>query len=148
MSDKAISFVVPGEPVAKGRAKFARRGNFVTAYTPEKTARYEDRVMMCAREAMGFTAFQDGDPPIQGPLELRVTAIRSIPSSLSGKKQRAAELGEIMPTTKPDLDNVVKAIKDACNKIVWRDDSQVVDLIAKKRYGRIPRVEIEVRRAG
>ena len=143
-----IEFTIPGEPVAKGRARAFVRNGHVAHYTPEKTARYEDRVMMCAREAMGFSLVQDGDPPIEGPLELRVTAIRSIPASLSGKKQRAAELGEIMPTTKPDLDNVVKAIKDACNKIIWRDDSQVVDLIAKKRYGRIPRVEIEVRRAG
>lgn len=148
MPGESITFVVPGEPVAKGRAKFARRGNFVTTYTPEKTARYEDRVMMCAREAMGFSLIQDGNPPIEGPIELHVLAIRSIPVSLSKRKQLAAESGEIKPTTKPDLDNVVKAIKDACNKIIWRDDSQVVDLFAKKRYGSIPRVEIEVRRAG
>lgn len=44
MNKGAMNFVVPGEPVGKGRPKFARRGNFVTAYTPEKTASYENLV--------------------------------------------------------------------------------------------------------
>jgi Holliday junction resolvase RusA-like endonuclease len=48
-----ISFTIPGEPVAKGRAKFARRGNFVTTYTPDKTARYENLVKLAAQQAMG-----------------------------------------------------------------------------------------------
>lgn len=135
-----IAFTVPGEPVAKGRAKFARRGSFVATYTPEKTARYENLVKLAAEAAMIATRYS----VLEGPLELRVFAVRSIPASWSGKKQRLAQAGELIPTTKPDLDNIVKAVKDACNKVVWRDDSQVVDLVAKKRYGTAPRVEVEI----
>lgn len=142
-----IAFKIPGQPVAKGRAKFARRGNFVTAYTPDKTARYENLVKLAAQAAMGVTIFDIGNPPLEGPVELSVMAYMSIPASWSMKKQRAAALGEIMPTSKPDLDNVIKAIKDGCNKVAWKDDSQVVDLISKKRYG-VPRVEVEIRRLG
>ena len=35
-----IFILVPGEPVAKGRPRFAKRGAFVTTYTPEKTREY------------------------------------------------------------------------------------------------------------
>lgn len=140
MSD-IIAFTIPGNPVAKGRAKFARRGNFVTTYTPEKTARYENLVALAAQQAMG------NNPLLEIGVELRVMAYMPIPASWSLKKQRAAALGEIMPTSKPDLDNVIKAIKDGCNKITWKDDSQVVDLISRKRYG-VPRVEVEIRSLG
>jgi len=139
-----IEFTIPGEPVAKGRARAFVRNGHVAHYTPEKTARYENLVKLAAEAAMEAQRYS----MLEGPVELRVFAVRSIPASWSQKKQRQAAAGELFPTTKPDLDNVVKAIKDACNKIIWRDDSQVVDLIAKKRYGRIPRVEIEVRRIG
>jgi Holliday junction resolvase RusA-like endonuclease len=40
----------------------------------------------------------------------------------------------IYPGKKPDLDNLLKLLKDACNGIVWMDDSQVVIMIAKKVY--------------
>ncbi len=140
MSD-IIAFTIPGNPVAKGRAKFARRGNFVTTYTPEKTVRYENLVALAAQQAMGIT------PLFETGVELRVIAYMPIPASWSMKKQRAAALGELTPISKPDLDNVVKAIKDGCNKVAWKDDSQVIDLVAKKRYG-MPRVEVAIRRIG
>lgn len=142
-----IAFTIPGIPVAKGRAKFARRGNFVTAYTPDKTLQYEKIVALAAKAAMGVTTPGTGTPPLEGPLELRLIFFMPIPASWSMKKQRAAALGEIMPISKPDTSNIVKAIEDGQNGITWKDDSQVTDLIAKKRYG-VPRVEVEIRRLG
>ena len=139
----SIAFTIPGTPVAKGRAKFARRGNFVTTYTPDKTARYENLVALAGQAMMGVTETDPGRPLLEGPVELRVMAYMPIPASWSMKKQRAAALGEILPISRPDLDNCIKSIKDGCNKVIWKDDSQVVDIIAKKRYG-APRVEIEI----
>jgi hypothetical protein len=46
-------FTVYGEPVGKGRPRFAKRGNFVSTYTPQKTKTYEDEIRMMARAAMG-----------------------------------------------------------------------------------------------
>ena len=113
-----VAFVIPGTPVGKGRPKFARRGNFVTAYTPEKTASYENLVKVKAEQAMG------GRPMIEGPVEVSIRLIVTPPASWSQKKQREALEGRIFPTTKPDIDNVVKGIFDACNEIVWKDDKQ------------------------
>lgn len=136
MTDQ-IKFIIPGEPIAKGRAKFARHGNFVTAYTPEKTARYENLVKLAAQAAMADL------PPAEGAVFLVVRAFMTIPTSWSLKKQRAAALGEVLPTKRPDLDNIVKAIKDGGNGVLWKDDCQVVETRSSKRYGQ-PRVEVEV----
>ena len=132
-----IKFTVPGDPVAKGRARSFVRNGHVAHYTPEKTARYENLVKLAAARAMGTTA------PIEVAVFLIVRAYMPIPKSWSLKKQRAAALEEIFPTSRPDLDNIVKAIKDGANGVAWKDDSQVVDVIASKRYG-LPRAEVEI----
>ena len=133
-----ITFTIPGEPVAKGRARSFIRNGHVAHYTPDKTARYENLVKLAAQQAMGERN------PSEGAVALIVRAFMSIPASWSQKKQRAAALGEVTPTKRPDLDNIVKAVKDGANGVTWKDDSQVVDVRASKRYG-APRVEVEVR---
>lgn len=50
-------------------------------------------------------------------------------------------------TKAPDLDKYVRGIQDALTRVVFRDDSQVVDLVAMKRYaapGESPYVEVRV----
>jgi len=56
-----------------------------------------------------------------------------------------AEKGELRPVTKPDTDNYIKAIKDALKSVIWKDDSQVVELHASKYYSQNPRIEIEIK---
>ena len=85
-----------------------------------------------------------GAPPLEGPVELRVTIYLPIPASWSRKRQQLALDGLLLPTTKPDWDNAAK-ITDAVNGILWRDDSQVTDAHIFKRYSDRPRVVIEVR---
>lgn len=138
MTTNTITFTVPGEPVAKGRARAFVRGGHVGHYTPEKTVKYEKLVGEVAKQAMGAMK------PTEGAVALVVRAYMGIPVSWSQRKQRAAEFGEITPTKRPDLDNIVKAIKDGANGVTWKDDSQVIDVRASKRYG-TPRVEVEVR---
>ena len=46
---------------------------------------------------------------------------------------------------KPDLDNLIKAFKDAAKGILWHDDSQVVQMTARKAYGDKPMIIAEVR---
>ena len=137
--DAAIAFVIPGTPVGKGRPKFARRGSYVTTYTPEKTAIYENLVKVKAQEAM------NGRPAIEGAVSVVVALYVTPPASWSQKKQRAALAGELYPTSKPDVDNVIKGIFDACNEIVWRDDKQACDVRVIKRYDHTARAAVEVR---
>ncbi|KVT65673.1 endodeoxyribonuclease RusA [Burkholderia ubonensis] len=134
---RRVEFVVPGKPVAKGRPRFARHGAHVRTFTPEATERYENLVKMAARAAMRDTQ------PYEGPVRLIVNIGLPIPASWSAKRQDAAAAGVIGATKKPDADNVVKALKDGMNGVVYVDDGQVVDLWISKRYARVPGVRIE-----
>ncbi len=131
-SVETLRFHIPGEPIAKGRPRSFVRNGHVAHYTPEKTARYENLVRLAAQQAMA------GDAPREGAVRLTVAAVFAIPASWSKKRQAEAVRAPV--TKRPDLDNVVKAIKDGCNGVLWRDDCQVACLIATKTFGEIPGV--------
>ncbi|MEH6434309.1 RusA family crossover junction endodeoxyribonuclease [Massilia sp. DD77] len=133
-----IEFIVPGQPVPKGRPKFARRGKGVVAYTPAKTAAYESLVQHAASAAML------GREPTARPVKLVVRLALGVPASWSKKRRIMAIAGAIRATKKPDADNVLKGLKDGCNGIVWKDDAQVVCIELLKFYGEIPCAAITV----
>jgi Holliday junction resolvase RusA-like endonuclease len=136
-----IEFVVPGEPVGKGRPRAFRMGNGVRMHTPENTARYENLVAIAAQQAMA------GRAPMGGPVAVEMVLVTAPPASWSQKKRNQALDRMILPTTKPDCDNVLKAIADACNGIVWGDDRQITDVVIRKRYGMRPMARVTVRPA-
>jgi Holliday junction resolvase RusA-like endonuclease len=93
---------------------------------------------MAASEAMA------GKPPSEAPLNMEIVAFMGIAASWSKKRQQAARDGLERPTKKPDLDNIVKAVKDGLNGVAWKDDSQVVRLTAGKYWSDKPRVEVRI----
>lgn len=125
-----IRIEIPGTPTAKGRPRFSRASG--RAYTPAKTEAAESHVKIIAALAMA------GAAPFDGPIKLEVWARMAVPQSWSKRKQQAAHAGELRPTGKPDLDNLLKLVGDSLNGIVWRDDSQVVEASMTKRYAHIP----------
>ena len=131
-----IVVTVPGVPVAKGRPRLSARNGIARAYTPAKTVRYEDLIKIAAYDRMS------GKPPIQGQVTLSITAFVPIPKSMPKKRQRDAVEGLIKPVTRPDADNYAKAALDGCNGILFKDDSQVTDLVVRKRYSDRPRLVI------
>jgi Holliday junction resolvase RusA-like endonuclease len=127
-----IAFTIHGEPIAKGRPRFVRATG--RAFTPQKTADYENRVEEAAARGMG------GREPFNGPLRLTVRATFLVPASWSQKRRIAAH----WKTSKPDADNIAKIVKDALNKIVYRDDAQIVELTVQKLYGPIAGLTVTV----
>ena len=138
---RKIEFFVPGAPVGKGRPRAARRGTGVVMFTPEKTAGYEALVAAAASNAMRAEAGPLFTGPLEAVLEMRIP----IPASWSKAHKAAALAGTELPTSKPDIDNVAKAILDACNGVVFRDDAQVVVLIATKAFSEEPGVRVVIR---
>lgn len=127
-------FVIPGEPVGKGRPRFSRNGH---AYTPEATAAYENLVKLEYERQVDCEPYEKGIP-----LVMTINAMYSIPAS-AGKKQRQLMLaGAIFPTKKPDCDNIIKIIADALNGLAYYDDSQLSTVSIVKRYAPMPRVEV------
>jgi len=126
-----ITVVVNGEVVAKGRPRMTRAG---FAYTPAKTRRYEAYLKLAASETMA------NRPPLQGPVRLELFVELPVPTSWSQKKKAAALAGAVLPISRPDLDNYQKIASDAINLVVIADDSQIVEVRARKRYGPQPKL--------
>jgi Holliday junction resolvase RusA-like endonuclease len=103
---KPLIFTIPGEPVAKGRARSLIRRGQVAHYTPQKTVHYENLVKLVAQQAMAGSAL------LEDAIALTVRAFLPIPISWSLKKQQLAVLGRLTPTKRPDIDNIIKSIKD------------------------------------
>lgn len=135
---QAVTFTVPGQPVGKGRPRVGKVGGFSRLYTPEKTVSYESLVGYSAAQAMAGRGLIEA--PVFVTLDIRV----QIPASWSRKKQELARVGGYWPATKPDIDNVEKAIFDGMNGVVWKDDVQVVKVTKQKRYSDQPGVEVYV----
>lgn len=129
-----ITLNIDAEPVAKGRARSTRGG---VHYTPEKTREFEALIKRHALAA--------GATPIDGPLCLMVSFYSAIPKSWSKKRRdEALASGGICKTSRPDLDNLVKAVQDGLNGVLWNDDAQIVDIRARKRYAEKSSIHIVV----
>lgn len=132
-----LSFTIPGDARGKGRPRAARIGGHTRLYTDAKTLGYENLVRYLAAEAM------KGAAPLDGPLRLVVTVSVVPPRSASFKKQQAMIMG-MWPAKKPDLSNILKAIEDGMNGVVFHDDAQIVQIVARKAYSVLSRAEVSV----
>jgi Holliday junction resolvase RusA-like endonuclease len=130
-----VTVVIAGEPVAKARPRLTRRG---IAYTPAHTRKYEAHGRLAAQLAM------DGRPPIEVPVRLELVVELPIPCSWSGRRRALAVTGDLLPTSRPDVDNYIKAGLDSLNEIVVRDDSQIVEITARKRFSVAPKLVMTV----
>ena len=53
-------------------------------------------------------------------------------------------VGLIRPISRPDSTNYVKGVEDSISGVLWKDDSQIVNLICGKFYSDKPRIEVEI----
>lgn len=122
----ALHFTVPGNPVPKERARRGKGGRW---YTPQRTRDYARRVASAAGHSvlLHFGGWSD-----DGRYRVEVTVVHP---------DRRAR----------DVDNVAKAILDGINRVttapaVWRDDSQVAELVVRRAEPdkANPRVEVTI----
>ena len=146
MTDDSIKFSVDGTPQPKGsgshkmipakcphcykmiplKTGIGRRGPFVESADMGTKAHPGGRrlhkwsawVASHAQEAM------EGADIITGPVALRIMARIERPKSVKRE----------YPTAKPDLDKLARAIQDSMEGPVFKQDAQVVELHAFKRY--------------
>ena len=127
-----------GEAVAQGRPRITTINGYPRAYDPEASRTYKATLALLASQAMREQKLEMTTEAVK----LTVVVIHAIPKSMSKKKRLQAIDGSLRPKTKPDLDNVVKSVMDAFKSVVWRDDSQVVELKAQKFYSDAPLIRI------
>ncbi|MGJ3876181.1 RusA family crossover junction endodeoxyribonuclease [Lactiplantibacillus argentoratensis] len=125
-------------PVQQQRPRATRYGRSIRLYDPKAVKQFKQTV---AEEAILTYRNQ----PLSGSLAVTLVFYRPVQQSLSKvEKQRRID-GRHLPVVKPDLDNYIKSFLDALHGIYWQDDALITDIVASKRYGRQPRIEIEVK---
>ncbi len=129
-----LSFTVPGLPQGKGRARF---GNG-RAYTPAKTVAYEGLIALAGQQAM------EDRPLVERPIYLIVDAFFPIPKRWPKARKQKAATSLVWHVATPDGDNILKAVGDGLNGIVWKDDSQIAFAKITKQYAEVPRLAIMV----
>ena len=123
-----LTFVVDGEPIAKGRARSTRSGHH---YTPKKTQEAEAHVRYIAQSTIGLSGYV-----VEKDVPLAMSCCFMLTKPKSGPNSKRAD-GEGC-TKKPDLDNLVKLVKDALNGVAYDDDSAIVKLTAEKQWSSHP----------
>lgn len=129
-----IRIEIPGRIVAKQSVRFTRAGH---RYQPDEVVNYHALIATLGIEAM------NGQPPIDGAVDVEITVMLSKPRSWSQRRKERFE----HCTTKPDLDNACKAVLDGLKGIVLADDKNVTDLRCRKRYGPLDKVIVTVEAA-
>ncbi len=134
MEKRADIFITP---FGKERPRVAMIGGHPRIYTPKSTETYEKEIRKAWEKV-------NGSEPFTGPLVVRLYFGLPVPKSeTKGRKLQMLER-KIRPATKPDIDNLAKSVLDALNGVAYKDDNQIVTMLAKKCYTEIPCVKIIV----
>lgn len=123
---RQVHFQVYGIPQPKGSArgfvamKAGQKPRAIVTSDNKNLRSWADSVRYAAQEVAGDVFFE-------GPVELRIAFTFSRPKSATPKKRPCM-------TTRPDVSKLVRAAEDALNGLVWKDDAQVVAILATKSY--------------
>lgn len=116
-------FRIPGQPIPQPRVRVSTRGGFARAYVPSRHPihAYRQAIALASRNAGTIT----------GACSLEIAAVFARPAS-HWRKGGLAKSSPAWPGHRDgDLDNVAKAVADS---LPFADDTQVVELVASKRY--------------
>lgn len=135
----SVNFTVYGQALPKGSARaFMPKGARFPVVT-STTRGLKEWERMIAAAAQGVTT----GTLITGPVLLTLAFLLDRPKSLPKKI--------VHHTKRPDLDKLVRAATDALTGVLWKDDAQVVSIIATKTYATesddAPRVEFSITEA-
>lgn len=144
-----FTFTVPGEPIPQERAGekilYNDKGPYIHHYDPEKSKTHKKIVRVLAKAAMSRAGIRE---PLIGPVKIEIIVYRKHLASFSEVKRQAAAAGEILPATLPDGKNYLWLIEDALNKLAYKDDGQITDIVVLKRYAADPRTQITISQVG
>ena len=136
-----IDFYVMGTPVAMPRPRVVRTPNGKTrTYNSSKSTTYKQMIKIHAKNAMN----KAHKSMTEQPLKMELTFLFKPPKSYSKKKLLAVTKGELRYTKLPDADNLAKTVMDGLNRVLYKDDSQIVELVVKKEYGLEDGLKIKV----
>ena len=124
---KRTVFEVLGDPKPQGRPRAFKRGKHIQMYSPKTEW----------KESVKYAAAKE-EPIYAEAIEIRLEFYFARPKSHFGTGKNAEKLKSSAPkyhTKKPDVDNLAKAVLDACQDVgLFKDDSAVISLVVDKFY--------------
>lgn len=118
-----ISFTVPAVPVAQPRAKATAMNGKPRMYEAKKSHPIHD---FKASVRQAFSEAHQG-PPLDGPVLMTCEFYFPLLKKMRGDITKPK-------ATKPDWDNLGKAVSDALNKLAYHDDGQIVQCVIRKSF--------------
>lgn len=128
-----LQFEVVGIPAVQKQTQFIRSSGI--AYNPSKKA---------ADQLIWQIKPYAPTEPLSGPIEMHLTFFLPIPVSASRVKRTQMLNAVILPTKRPDFDNLAYLVTNALKNLIYLDDSQVTDCMIRKRYSDRPRTVIKI----
>ncbi len=129
-------FEVIGEIKGKARPRLNTYTGHI--YTMKGTADYENLVRQY------FVIKYPKYVPLENRVHVKIVAYLKIPKNMTKKDRKLVEEGTLSPIKKPDIDNIVKIILDALNKIAFKDDNQITKLEIEKFYAEEEKVYVKI----
>lgn len=136
-----VSFRVDAVPCGQPRHRATRTGRM---YLPA------DAPIHTFKAAVKAAWVNSGKQPFAQGVPVAVSLTAYFPRPKSKQYKKRPQLSEPV-TSKPDCDNVAKAVLDALNSFAWHDDSQVCKLHVEKwlcEGTTTPRVLVEIYEIG
>lgn len=112
----------------KGKARPRVNVTTCRAYTPENTKDYEMLIKQY------FKLKYPKYVPLENRVYVKIIAKFKVPKTATKKEKELILEGKLSPTKKPDIDNIVKIILDALNKMAFKDDNQITKIEVEKEY--------------
>lgn len=126
-----MHFEVPEAPVPQPRQRFGVRNGKAVPMKDRKDKRAKIDGFKNAVKGRGLLSRSREWPLGEPGWGYRLLCVFHMPPPLDLPKTRT---GFTVCPTKPDLDNMVKAVKDALTGVLWADDGAVFDEQAVKVY--------------
>lgn len=137
-----LEFCAFGTPKGQPRARATIRGKHAGVYDPGTANDWKDSVRFAAKEAWTTRI------PFRGPLCLWIACYMPRPKSHTKKNGSLRDWAPKWVESKPDFDNIGKAIADALTSVgIWKDDAQVARCVTEKFYappGVTPHAKIRI----
>lgn len=127
-----ILLEITGLPTPWAAAYVGRRGAFNPKFKEKEYARWQVK------------AQYNQQAPITAAVRLDITFHMPIPTGTSKVRKLQMLNGRLPHIKKPDTTNLQKFAEDVLKGVVIEDDSQVIEVVARKIYGEQPKTVIKV----
>ncbi len=119
-----IEFRVEGLPVPQGSMKVIN-GHVIHS---------QGSALASWRTSIAYAARKAGAIPLRDAVTITMTFVMPKPKTVKREE----------PSVAPDLDKLIRGVLDALTAVAYLDDGQVTEIYAKKVYGLVPGVKIQL----